>query len=219
MRLLPPEALLKTGEVDHADWNYRPVLGAISRARFKLAVSLLPPGGRGRLLEIGYGSGVFMPELARFCEQLYGVDVHPMHAAVCASLARHGVTAELFSGGAEALPFGDHFFDCVVAVSALEFVADLDAACAEIKRVLKPGGSLVVITPGHSPLVDLGLKVLTGKTAQKDYGDRRQALMPTLLKHFDVRRRLISPALGSSLVKLYTALELAAPGPGGRVTL
>jgi SAM-dependent methyltransferase len=208
MRLLPPEALLKTGEVDHADWNYRPLLGTITRARYKLVLSLLSSERRGRLLEVGYGSGVFMPELAHFCDELYGIDPHPMPQQVEELLAGFDTTARLYSGSVEAMPFDENFFDCVVAVSSLEFVADLDASCEEIKRVLKPGGHLIVITPGHSPIVDLGLKVLTGKSAKSDFGDRRQALIPTLLRHFIVERRLISPSHGSSVVHLYTALKL-----------
>lgn len=208
LRLLPPRALLKTGGVDHADWNYRPVLGAISRTRFRLAVSLLPGGRVARLLEIGYGSGVFMPELARRCDELYGLDVHAMPRQVAETLGGLGVEARLHTGSASEMPFAGDFFDCVVAVSALEFVTDLDGACAELKRVLKPGGCLVVITPGHSPVVDFGLKVLTGESAKTDYGDRRRSLVPTLLRHFDVERRLTSPALGGSLLCLYTALRL-----------
>ncbi|HKI00536.1 MAG TPA: class I SAM-dependent methyltransferase [Thermoanaerobaculia bacterium] len=210
MQLLPPAALLKTGEVDHADWNYRPLLGAISRRRFKLAVSLLEGRRAGRLLEIGYGSGVFLPELARHCGQLYGIDVHGMQGPVAESLARFGVAAQLSSGSVTAMPFEEGYFDVLVAVSALEFVADLDAACAEIRRVLSPGGTLIVVTPGHSPLVDFGLGVLTGKRAKEDFGDRRQSVIPTLLERFTVQRRLTVPARGISLIHLYTALELHA---------
>jgi ubiquinone/menaquinone biosynthesis C-methylase UbiE len=210
LHLLPSGALHKTGNVDHADWNYKPLLGAISRRRFHLVVSLLAGQRIERLLEIGYGSGVFLPELSRYCEQLYGIDVHQMQQTVSESLSKTGVTAQLYSASASAMPFEDAFFDCLVAVSALEFVEDLDAACTEMKRVLKPGGSLVVITPGHSPLVDFGLKILTGESAQNDYGNRRQMLLPTLLRHFAVERQLSVPAYGKFVVHLYTGLKLSA---------
>ena len=208
LRLLPPEALLKTGEVDHADWNYRPLLGTISRLRFRFVVSLLEGERSRRLLEIGYGSGVFMPELARFSDELYGIDVHQMTGRVAESLAGFNINAQLFSASAAAMPFDDNFFDCAVAVSALEFVDDPGAACREIKRVLKPDGALIVVTPGHSPVVDFGLKILTGKSAKQDYDDRRQKLLPRLLDHFRVERQLVSPPVGHSLIKLYTALKL-----------
>lgn len=209
LNLLPPDALVKTGDVDHADWNHKLFLGTISRARFHLVKDLLG-GRRGRqLLEIGYGSGVFLPELAKYAEELYGIDVHNEQKSVTKKLSEFGVTAELASGGAEKIPWNDDFFDFVVAVSALEFVGNLDAVCLEVKRTLKSSGSFVVVTPGQSPLLDFGLKVLTGKSAKEDFADRRALILPTLCKHFDVRREITYPRHGSSPVRLYTALELS----------
>jgi ubiquinone/menaquinone biosynthesis C-methylase UbiE len=123
-------------------------------------------------------------------------------------LACSGVTADLCSTGMEALPFPDGFFDGLVAVSVLEFVGDLDAGCREARRVLAPDGVFIVVTPGISPVADFGLRLLTGKSARQDFGNRRQAVLPTLLRHFRAAGRIVVPRFGSSLVHLYTALEL-----------
>lgn len=208
LNLLPPDALVKTGDVDHADWNHKPFLGTISRARFHLIKDLLREKHGERLLEIGYGSGVFMPELAKYADKIYGVDIHNEQAKVGEKLAEFDVKAELASGGAEKMPWENDFFDFIVAVSALEFVSDLDAVCVEIKRMLKPQGSFLVVTPGQSPVLDFGLKILTGKSAKEDFADRREIILPTLHKHFDVKRELTFPKYGARLIKLYTALEL-----------
>jgi len=207
MRLLPKAALLKTGEVDHADWNYRPLLGSIMRLRFRLVVSLLGRRRYPRLLEIGYGSGVFLPELAQHCDELFGLDIHDHHAAVSEAVKKSRVRATLLSASMTAMPFEDHSFDCVVAVSTLEFVEDLEGVCREVKRVLRLGGVLVVVTPGNSWLVDFGLKMLTGKSARADFGDRRELVIPTLLHHFRLRQRRTAPRLGTFLVHLYTGLQ------------
>jgi SAM-dependent methyltransferase len=208
LHLLPPEALLKTGEVDHANWNHRPVIGAIQRLRYKLVLSLLGASKFEKLLEVGYGSGVFMPELSRRCEELYGIDIHRMSEDVTGVLANHDVKANLFTASVTELPFEDRFFDGVVTVSSLEFVEDIDRACREIKRVLSPDGVFVVITPGYSRLVDLGLKVLTGEDPKKDFGDRREKIIPALLKHFVLEKQLLRPHFINSVVHLYTGLRL-----------
>src|SRR5690242_8938493 len=114
MRLLHHEALIKTGPVDYAEWNYRPVLGRIQRARFSLAISLLPPRSH-RLLEIGYGSGVVMPALSEIADQVYGIDVHDRASDVKKALQDRGVKAELFKSAAEELAFEDGFFNSIVA--------------------------------------------------------------------------------------------------------
>ena len=125
---------MKTGDVDHADWNHKPLLGTISKARFYLIKELLGERRGERLLEIGYGSGVFLPELSKYADEIYGVDVHHEQDKVAEKLAAHDVKVkELATGGAEAMKWENDFFDFVVAVSALEFVADLDEVCEEVK--------------------------------------------------------------------------------------
>jgi SAM-dependent methyltransferase len=208
LHLLPPEALLKTGEVDHANWNHRPVIGAIQRLRYRLVLSLLGGSKFEKLLEVGYGSGVFMPELSRRCEELYGIDIHPMSDDVTAVLAKHDVKANLSTASVTELPFEDRFFDCVVTVSSLEFVEEIDRACREVKRVLSPGGVFVVITPGYSRLVDFGLKVLTGEDPKKDFGERREKIIPALVKQFAVEKRILRPHFINSVAHLYTGLRL-----------
>jgi len=208
IKLLPRELLVQTGPVDHADWNYRGVLGWVQQRRFRLIVQLMGGDRFPRLLELGYGSGVFMPELGRHADQLSGVDIHDRAQEVTAALGRADLTATLKQGVAEAIPFNTDAFDAVVAVSVLEFVDDMEATCRELARVLSPGGSLFVVTPGKSPLVDLGLRVLTGKSAKDDFGDRRERVLPALKSAFRVTRRIEFPNPTLPGVRLYTALRL-----------
>ena len=210
VELLPLESLIKTGDVDEAAWNYRPLLGWIQRVRFRLAQSLLAGRHYERLLEIGYGSGVFMPTLSRMCDALYGADVHEHSAEVTEKLREHGLSAKLHVAGAAALPFESDFFDGIVAVSCLEFMDDLDGVCAELSRVLAPGGALVVVRPGHSPALDWGFKLLTGRSAQ-EYGDRRARVEPALRSRFEVLARVGVPsgAVGSFAPELYAAYLLS----------
>ena len=208
LNLLQQEALIKTGEFDHADWNYRPLLRGISRSRFNLVKDLIADRHGKRIMEVGYGSGVFLPELAKHCEEVYGVDVHDKNFEVAEKLAKLGTKATLISSGAEKIEFEDNYFDFIVAVSALEFVSDLDAVCLEMRRTLAPGGSVLVVTPGQSTILDFGLKLLTGKSAKNDFRDSREKIIPTLKKYFEVKQNTTFPKFKSSPIKLYTALEL-----------
>src|SRR5262249_52996847 len=124
---------------------------------------------------------------------------------VAAALAELGVKASLRSASAEKMPYGDGFFDAVVAVSSFEFISDFDQACREIGRVLAPRGAFFVITPGESPILDLGLKIMTGANAERDYQGRRKGVMPALGRHFRIERSLYFP---SRLFAIYTGLTL-----------
>lgn len=209
MRLLERSELIKTSKVDHAAWNFAPILGWLQRTRFKLVLSLLQDGQYARLIEVGYGSGVFMPELSRFCRELYGLDIHDKTKGVTAALAHNGTHATLVSGSVTSMPFPDGFVDCIVAVSALEYVDDVETACKEMRRVLRPGGILVLVTPAESPLLDAGLKLL-GEDPRENYVDRRKRLIPALLRHFSLRETRRGPALTAWAVPVYTALRLTS---------
>jgi ubiquinone/menaquinone biosynthesis C-methylase UbiE len=207
MKLLPRQDLIKTGPVDEGDWVYRPVVGEIARMRFRMILNLLGDEKLDRVLEIGYGSGVFLPELGKHCRELHGIDVHSMPEAVTQKLAAVKTIAFLKTAGAECLPYPDNYFDAAVAVSSLEFVSDLEAACAEVQRVLKPGGRFIFVTPGTSKVLDLGLKLLTGNDAEKDFAGRRQIVIPTAKKYFHFKRTSTAPPIIGSIVKLYMAVE------------
>jgi SAM-dependent methyltransferase len=213
LRLLPESAVAQTSPVDHPSWNYRPLVRRVQLLRFRMIGDLLGDEHYPRLLEIGYGSGVFMPELAARCGELHGLDPHPNLPVVAANLARHGVPAQLTRGSAEALPYDTGFFDCAVAVSCLEFVPGIDQACREIRRVLRPGGVLAVVTPGATPLWNLALRVAT-RQGPAQYGDRRQALQPALRRHFRIAREITVPRVGGAAVRLYTGLRLRHGDPG-----
>ena len=209
LRLLPRELLVKTNPLDQGDWAYRPVLGQIERMRFGVVASMLRTRPRAhRLLEIGYGSGILLPELDRVCDELHGVDVPRRARDVTTQLARIGVDARLVTGDACALPYPDGTFDTVVVVSAFEFVPDVAAAAGEVVRVLTPRGSAVVVTPGNSPVLDLGLKLLTGERAEDTFEGRRAQVVPSLHAAGDVvEERRLPPAVGRVL-PLYRALAV-----------
>jgi SAM-dependent methyltransferase len=95
--------------------------------------ALLPVEGKG--LEIGVGTGRFAAPL--------GIEIGLDPAAAMLARARQrGI--RVVQGIAEALPFADHCFDYALMVVVLSFLGDAAAGLAEIRRVLNPGGSLVI---------------------------------------------------------------------------
>ena len=94
-------------------------------------------------------------------------------------------------------------------MSSLEFVDDVPAACREIARVLKPHCSFIVITPGESAAIDLGLTLLTGESARKDYGGARESLTAAIEEHFQVVETRSFPSMASHALRLYRAFQLS----------
>jgi SAM-dependent methyltransferase len=113
----------------------------------------------GSVLEVGAGTGQLWRESPPSSStKLTLTDFSP---AMCDEL-RKIPGAEVKKAGAETLPFGDESFDTVVANHMLYHVDSPDAALKEFKRVLKPGGTVIVALNGMDhldELLDLGEKV------------------------------------------------------------
>ncbi|MFP4277657.1 MAG: class I SAM-dependent methyltransferase [Wenzhouxiangella sp.] len=96
---------------------------------------------RGRVLEVGCGTGLGLKELARHADRVWGIDP----AADSLRRARRRVPgAGLAVAGAEDLPFADGSFDCVVSSLVFCSVGDPERGLAEIRRVLAADGYLLM---------------------------------------------------------------------------
>lgn len=114
-----------------------------------LTLETLALGATERLLEVGFGSGYLLDRVLaeRLCAYVAGLDVSPeMVQHVSRRLARHIRTgkAEIRHGDIEAMPFADGAFTRLCSVNTLYFWGDPARALAECRRVLKPGGRLVL---------------------------------------------------------------------------
>lgn len=98
---------------------------------------------RGSGLDLGCGTGFFLPALAGRCQRLHGLDLAP---GMLQQAARRGSGALLLCGDAEQLPFADQSLDWVFSSLALQWCERPAQAFAELHRVLKPGGQLLFST-------------------------------------------------------------------------
>lgn len=105
-------------------------------------------GLHGPHLDVGCGSGQFLATLARTTDRpCTGVDVHPGY--VQEARAAHPELEIRHQGRGEPLPFADDLFTSVSLLDVLEHCADEDYLLAEIRRVLRPDGRLVLTVPGQ----------------------------------------------------------------------
>lgn len=113
----------------------------------KLAKALgAAPGSYGRSLEVGAGTGYFTLNLLRagVIAEAVATDISPgMLASLSESAERMSLDVRAIRCEADRLPFPDESFDLVFGHAVLHHLPDLDAAFAEFRRVLAPGGALV----------------------------------------------------------------------------
>lgn len=118
------------------------------RAHWDFAVMKLPARPGGRLLDVGCGSGSFL----RFARDL-GWDVEGIDPDPSAVQAAKASGLKVRAGDLRQLAFQEESFDAVTMSHVIEHVPDPAALLREVRRVLKPGGLVTVVTPNARSLL------------------------------------------------------------------
>jgi len=129
----------------YTQWFGTPIGKLVYEYESELILSLLDPKPGEMILDAGCGTGVFTLEFLDRGSQVVGLDIsQPM-----LNLARRNLASLPFQavrGDMLNLNFQDGYFDKVVSITALEFIADAKRAIDELFRVTRPGGRVVVAT-------------------------------------------------------------------------
>lgn len=100
---------------------------------------------QGRVLEVAIGTGRNLPFYPAEVT-ITGVELSPAMLTIARQRAADlGLGVDLYEGDAQALPFADASFDTVVCALSLCTIPDPTAAIGEMKRVLVPGGRLLLL--------------------------------------------------------------------------
>lgn len=196
------ETGVSAGHWDRAADRYDGATAWLERRFLSRARAWLVPRARGRVLEVGVGTGANLA-LYDARVRLTAVDASAaMVEQARGKVAGAGCTVEeLRVADAGALPFQDGSFDAVVSTYVLCCVPDLDAALAEALRVLRPGGDLLLAdhVVSTSAPVRWGQRLLEAVTVR------------TVEEHFT--RRPVDRLAGSALrehVEVVDTLRYAA---------
>jgi ubiquinone/menaquinone biosynthesis C-methylase UbiE len=134
-------------------WILPPILDLVMRrkdlTKYRRAAVA---SAHGRVLEIGVGSGLNFPLYGKQVEFVDGIDPSPRLLSIARRrAAASGIPVELVQGSATAIPLADSSVDTVVMTWTLCSIPDPLAALREMRRVLKPDGTLCFVEHGLSP--------------------------------------------------------------------
>ncbi len=122
------------------------------RRRIKIVMKAIDPKPEEKILDIGCGVGTFAFHCAKVKTISFGIDYSEESIRVALRLSkRYGVVqnSKFIVGDAVKLPFGDSYFDKVVAADFIEHITfkEKEELLKEICRVLNLGGKIIIFTP------------------------------------------------------------------------
>ncbi len=196
---LPPKHHIPALE-DPIAYYYIPIFRSFFIKRLTMCLNLLPETRVPRLLDIGCGTGIILPELTRLAEEIWAVDNQLQERSLRGMMNLERISANLAAADLLHLPFQGDYFDAVLLISILEHIEDLQAACAEILRVLKPGGMVVAGFPTKNALTD---KLLGGSTGF--HVSTHRQIMQALQKNMTALKVVHFPSLLPMDSSLYIA--------------
>jgi len=114
------------------------------------ALDLFDVEAGDRVLDVGCGTGFATEGLVRQTDDVHGLDqsIHQLEKAF-GKFGRRG-PVQFYLGDAERLPFRDDAFDALWSSGSIEYWPDPVATLRECRRVVKPGGTVLVVGP-HEP--------------------------------------------------------------------
>lgn len=112
-------------------------------------IEALQPQEGDNILEIGMGNGYFVKDILKLHPSISysGIDYSPLMCEEALLLNQELVEnkrAFFYTGDASSLPFADNSFSAIMTVNTIYFWEDAEKQMSEIRRVLQPGGRLVI---------------------------------------------------------------------------
>jgi ubiquinone/menaquinone biosynthesis C-methylase UbiE len=122
-------------------------------AKYEMAVTFCE---RKTVLDCACGGGFGSDILARVATKVYGIDSDP-NVLADANYFYPAANIEFMLGDARKLTLPDNSVDVAISVETIEHFVEQDEFMAELKRVVRPGGTIMITTPDHDVNMQLGV--------------------------------------------------------------
>jgi ubiquinone/menaquinone biosynthesis C-methylase UbiE len=203
----------------YEDLGYRDVFWAARTyedACDRIALRALLPSGGARLIDVGAGFGRLAFEYVGY-ESVVLLDSSEVHVAAASETLGGDPRFEIFLGDALALPFPDAAFDVAVCVRVLHHFNDPRPLIAELGRIVRPGGVLVLEFANKRNLKSIARRLLR-RQSWSPFASGSVAYKPHHYDHAPVGVRRALRIAGFSIERMRAVSLFRVPGLSHRVS-
>lgn len=214
MNLLQPkdlESLIKIDpnqEIYLTNRYYKPIQRIPYLKRLKIVLNLMGNKKYDNFLEIGFGSGIFLPELSDRSSKLTATDIHQYIDNVKNVIKSKNIKANLINADVRQMPFKDNSFDGIICLSVLEFVLDINKAIKEIKRVAKPNSKIIIGIPVINFITDICYDIIKRKKySDVSHKSDHKKIIKHLRNNLQIKKIRTYPRFTPINLSLFTVIE------------
>lgn len=190
------------------DSYLKPIRKIAFHKRLKMALELMGDRRYQNFLDIGFGSGILLPELASRTERLTAIDIHQNIEIVRNIIKSKNISANLLKANVCQMPFEDNTFDGILCLSVLEFIQDIPWAIQEIKRVAKPKTKIVIGIPVFNFLTDICYYLIGHrKQAKILYRSNHKTIIKIIRRNLSIKKIKTYPSFLPISLSLFVVLE------------
>ncbi|PIP29292.1 hypothetical protein COX27_02170 [Candidatus Kuenenbacteria bacterium CG23_combo_of_CG06-09_8_20_14_all_36_9] len=187
---------------------YKPIIKYLYLQRIKDGLELLGKNKYKNLLDIGFGAGIILPELAKHTEKITGIDIHKNIETVKEIIKDKNLNnVELQQGDVLNLNFSTESFEAIWCLSTLEFILDYSRALQEMKRVAKNNATIIIGFPLTNKITDLAYKIIGFKNKEEHQNSQKE-LLPAIEKNFKIEKIKYFPRFLPKGLGMYCTLKV-----------
>ena len=187
---------------DPLRYYYKPLIGNLYRRRISDGLSLLEPPYE-RVLDFGYGSGLLFPSLNKVADELHGIDILSDVEKLAPILNELEIKADLRKNDILKEGYPDNYFDLITAFSVFEHITEFEPIIDEMRRILKPGGHLLIGMPRVSAVMPFLFRLIGFKNIEDFHVTNHRQVRFAALKSFQLVRSRTLPRLAPECCGLY----------------
>ncbi len=188
---VPKEKMLELGMKKRYDHNvyFNDLTSDAYWSVLQYTLKIAEPNGNGIALDLGCGYGLLLPTLSRYYDEVIGIDADSTSYINASNLVSHlrlnNVRVFLMDGNS--MRFKNKTFDVVFCCSILEHSKNLNVILNEIKRILKPGGKIITLSPTEGKFYSF-LRFLVGFKKPKDHYLNSDEIRKLIEKFFEIKK-------------------------------